>query len=196
MLLPLSCLKRYFLKYYKYWVSLCSIIRIKSFPLSCQSKSNVPSILEPSLNKDKFFKVFFQICMVIKILTFKRMSSQASQRCLYTKKNHRVTLVIEKCLRHFCVAGWFLVFKFCPSCSLWLCSKWESSIIIIVAFLMRTNNEFNQKCFGMNRQQSLISTMTDCLWQQLFLDCLIETWIFLTLKVFYWYKINLIYFFL
>ena len=34
-----------------------------------------------------------------------KMSSQASQRCLYTKKNHRVTLVIEKCFRHCCVAG-------------------------------------------------------------------------------------------
>ena len=29
MLLPLACLKRYFLKFYKYWVSVCDIIRFK-----------------------------------------------------------------------------------------------------------------------------------------------------------------------
>ena len=29
MLLSLACLKRYFLKFYKYWVSLCDIIRVK-----------------------------------------------------------------------------------------------------------------------------------------------------------------------
>ena len=32
MLLPLTCIKNIFLKFYKDWVSLCSIIRVKSPP--------------------------------------------------------------------------------------------------------------------------------------------------------------------
>ena len=33
MLLPLACLKMYFLKFYRDWVSLCSIIRVKNSAL-------------------------------------------------------------------------------------------------------------------------------------------------------------------
>ena len=43
---------------------------------------------------------------------------------------------------------WFS--SFVLSRSLWLCSKWESSIIIIVAFLMRTDKKSNQEFFKGN----------------------------------------------
>ena len=39
MLLPLACLKGFFFKFYKVWVSLCIIIRVKSIPLSQKSQN-------------------------------------------------------------------------------------------------------------------------------------------------------------
>ena len=39
MLLPLACLKGFFFKFYKVWVSLCNIIRVKSIPLSQKSQN-------------------------------------------------------------------------------------------------------------------------------------------------------------
>ena len=60
MFLPLACLKGIFLKLYKNWVSLCSIIRVKSSNpcWSGQYKDICPSIKKSMIRLNPFYAIF------------------------------------------------------------------------------------------------------------------------------------------